>query len=102
MNAEMQSSKSFMMVVGVLGIAAGLVIAWLITRSITGPIRKIITGSARRDQVASASGQVSGASQSLAEGASEQAAAVEETSASLEEMTSMTNQNADHAARRTV
>jgi methyl-accepting chemotaxis protein len=37
-------------------------------------------------------------SQSLSEAASEQAASLEETSSSLEEMTSMTKQNAGHAA----
>ena len=84
-------------ILGVLTVAA-VGLSWLVARSITLPIDRIIkslgTGS---DEIASASNQVSSASQSLAEGASEQAAGIEETSASLEEMASMTQQNADNA-----
>ncbi|MEA3414696.1 MAG: methyl-accepting chemotaxis protein [Thermodesulfobacteriota bacterium] len=73
---------------------------FVILRSITGPINRIITGlNEGAGHVASSSGQVSSASQSLAEGASEQAAAIEETSSSLEEMSSMTKQNADNAGQ---
>ena len=75
-------------------------IIWLITRSITGPLNRMIGALASgANQVTSASGQVSSASHSLAEGASEQAAAIEETSASLEEMSSMTKQNAENATQ---
>lgn len=86
----------------ILGLGAalliGVVIALLLTRSITGPIRKVIEGlNDGADQVASASTRVSSASQSLAEGAGQQAAAIEETSSSLEEMASMTRQNAENA-----
>jgi methyl-accepting chemotaxis protein len=87
------------MIVG-LGIAVvvSIALAVLITRSITGPIHRIIAGlTSGSEQTASAAGQVSSASQSLAEGASEQAASVEETTASVEEMTSMINQNASSA-----
>ena len=81
---------------------AGALIAFLLgfflTRSITGPINRVVAGlTDGADQVASAANQVSSASQSLAEGTTEQAASLEETSASLEEMSSMTKQNADHA-----
>ncbi|WP_051328278.1 methyl-accepting chemotaxis protein [Desulfatirhabdium butyrativorans] len=76
---------------------AGL-IAFLITRSITGPLNKVILGlSDGAEQVSSAACQVSSSSQSLAEGTSEQASSLEETSSSLEEMSSMTKQNANHA-----
>ena len=76
----------------------GILLAWLITRSINNPIRAIIENlQAGADQVSSASGQVAAAGQSLAEGSAEQAAALEETSSSLEEMASMTKQNADSA-----
>jgi methyl-accepting chemotaxis protein len=78
----------------------GIVLAIFITRSITGPIRRIIDGMSEGSQeVSSAAGQVSGAAQSLAEGSSEQAASIEETSSSLEEMSSMTKQNADNAGQ---
>ena len=99
--ASSLSSASTMMMVGlVLALAAGCLLAFFITRSITGPVRRIIDSmSSGADQVSSAAGQVSSSSQSLAEGASEQAAAVEETSSSLEEMSSMTKQNADNAVQ---
>jgi methyl-accepting chemotaxis protein len=81
-----------------VAVVIGAVLAIFITRSITGPIRKIIEGLTEgAEEVASASGQVSSAAQSLAEGSSEQAASIEETSASLEEMSSMTKQNADNS-----
>ena len=88
-----------------LGVVAGillivsLVIAGLIGRSISRPIRRIMDGLTESSgQVAVASEQVSSSSQELAKGASEQAAAIEETSSSLEEMASVTRQNASNAA----
>ncbi len=87
-------------ITGIIGVAAIIVIALFITRSITKPVNRITqTLNEGSDQVASASGQVSSASQQLAEGASEQAASIEETSSSLEEMSSMTKQNADNAGQ---
>jgi methyl-accepting chemotaxis protein len=83
-----------------LGIGAiiGALLAFFITRSITGPVNRIISGlAANSEQVGSASAQVSATSQQLAQGASEQAAGLEETSASLEEMASLARQNAEHA-----
>ncbi len=79
-------------------ILIGIMLAYVITRSITKPIHQIIADLTNgAEQVSSASGQVSSASQSLAEGATEQAAGLQETSSSLEEMSSMTKQNADNA-----
>jgi len=87
-------------VVGLVGVAAIVLVALLITRSITRPVNRIIDGlNEGAEQVSTASGQVSAASQSLAEGASEQAASIEETSSSLEEISSMTKQNAEHAGQ---
>jgi methyl-accepting chemotaxis protein len=87
-------------VVGLAGVAVIVLVALLITRSITGPVNRIIDGlNEGAEQVSTASAQVSGASQSLAEGASEQAASIEETSSSLEEISSMTKQNAQHAGQ---
>ncbi len=94
-------SASLIMIIGlIVAVVLGVLIAIFITRSITGPIRQIISGlNEGSDQVASASGEVSSSSQSLAEGSSEQAASIEETSASLEEMSSMTKQNADNSGQ---
>ena len=83
---------------GVVIFILAIVFGVLLTRSITKPLDRVITGlSGGARQVTSASGQVASASQQLAQGASEQASSLEETSASLEEMASMTNQNADNA-----
>jgi len=92
---------SFILVSGLLFVlAAGVVLAFIIIRSITKPINNVIAGLGEgANQVAAAAGQVASSSQSLAEGASEQAASLEETSSSLEEMSSMTKRNADNAAQ---
>jgi methyl-accepting chemotaxis protein len=83
-----------------IGIGVGSVLAWVLTRSITRPINRIIKGlDAGAEQVATAADQVSSASQQLAEGSSEQAAAIEETSSSLEEMAAMTRRNAENAGQ---
>ena len=105
--AEINESEAFASIhtlewiiglVAVFGIAAIVLVALLVTRSITKPINRIIAGlSEGAEQVASASGQVSSSSQSMAEGASEQASSLEETSSSLEEMAAQTRQNADNA-----
>jgi methyl-accepting chemotaxis protein len=97
--AKSLATASTTMIIGLcIAILVGIVLAVFITKSITGPIGRIIAGLTEgSEQVASASGQVSAASQSLAEGATEQAAGLEETSSSLEEMSSMTKQNADNA-----
>ena len=100
--SEMTSAKAsatvMIMTGGILSIVLGSLLAFFITKSITGPIRRIIGGlNSGAGQTASAASQVSGASQQLAEGSSEQAASIEETTASLEELTSMTKQNAENA-----
>jgi methyl-accepting chemotaxis protein len=87
--------------IGLLGLVFSLVlivVSFVLTRSITGPLNRVIAGlTDGADQVSSAAGQVSSSSQHLAEGTAEQASSLEETSSSLEEMSSMTKQNADHA-----
>jgi methyl-accepting chemotaxis protein len=97
--ASSLSVASSTMIIGLsIGVLVGIIMAVFITRSITGPIRRIIDSlNEGSEQVSSASSQVSSASQSLAEGATEQAAGLEETSSSLEEMSSMTKKNADNA-----
>nr|WP_319491522.1 methyl-accepting chemotaxis protein [uncultured Desulfobacter sp.] len=93
------SSASIVMIIGlIVALIVGILSAIFITRSITKPINRIITGlNEGAVQVASASGQVSSSSQSMAEGASQQAASIEETSSSMEEMSSMTKKNAENS-----
>lgn len=81
--------------VGILGLCG---LAFVITRSITGPIFRVVHGlTMGAEQLAAGSGQVSRSSQHLADGASEQASSLEESSASLEEMSAMTRQNAENS-----
>ncbi len=100
MEAESSLSRaSTTMIIGlIIALAIGVITAFFIIRSITGPVNRIIVGlNEGSAQVASASGQVSSSSQSMAEGASQQAASIEETSSSMEEMSSMTKKNAENA-----
>ncbi|MDY6842562.1 MAG: methyl-accepting chemotaxis protein [Thermodesulfobacteriota bacterium] len=98
MLASAQSTRSYVTIVGIAAVIAGILMAIFIARGIVNILQRISQQMGEgADQVASASVQVSSASQSLAEGASEQAASIEETSSSLEEMSSMTKQNAEHA-----
>lgn len=93
------AASSTVMLIGLfIALVAGVLLAVVITVSITGPINRIINGlSQSGEQVASASEQLSSSSQQMSEGASEQASSLEEVSSSLEEMASMTKQNADNA-----
>ncbi len=96
--ASVVALKWIIVIITIVGIALIVVVALLITRSITKPINKVIDGmSSGSEQVASASNQVSSSSQQMAEGANEQASSLEEISSSLEEMSSMTKQNAENA-----
>ena len=93
------SNASRLMIIGLIAaLVVGCLVAFFLTRSITGPVNRIIEGmSEGANQVASASSQVSSSSQSMAEGASQQAASIEETSSSMEEMSSMTKKNSENA-----
>lgn len=94
------NTRMILLIVIFVGILTGIGLIWMISRSVTKPLREVVDSMTdAADQVASASSEVASASQSLAEGASEQASALEETSSSLEEMASMTRQNADNAAQ---
>ncbi|MDB5047343.1 MAG: methyl-accepting chemotaxis sensory transducer [Fibrobacteres bacterium] len=93
-------ARASLMLAG-LALTACLIIcvaAFLITRSITSKLLRVVTAMDTSSQhVASASSQVKEASTELAEGASTQASSLEETSASLEELSSMTKQNSENA-----
>lgn len=92
-------SQVLLMSLSVLALLMGIFMAYLLTRSITKPIKRVVEGlSSGSEQMTNASAQASAAAQMLAEGASEQAAGIEETSSSLEEISSMTKQNAQAAS----
>jgi len=94
--ATVKNIEILLGIVAVAGIAAIIVLAIFMARSVTRPVNRVVEGlSHGACQVAAASEQVSESAQQLAEGASQQAAALEETSASLEEIASMTRRNAE-------
>ena len=94
------TARTIILIMGIIALVIGVLTSIFLTRSITGPLNRVIAGlSDASAQVASASTQVASSSQSLAEGTSEQAASLEETSASMEEIASMTKQNADNASQ---
>ncbi len=96
--AAVKSIEWLIFIIAIIGLAAIVAVALLITRSITGPINRIIDSlSEGSAQVTSAAGQISQSSQQLASGSTEQAASLEETSASLEETSSQTQKNAENA-----
>ena len=98
--ASAQALLTGSLIAGTAAVLLGIVLATVITRSITRPTNRIIESlTVGAEQTSSAAGQVSAGAQSLSQGASEQAAAVEETTSSLEEMTSMIKQNADNAGQ---
>ncbi len=98
MDAVMARAEGVMTIFGVICVVIAVGVGFIVTRSITKPLTRVIAGlTDGSEQIASASSQVSSASQSLAEGASEQASGLEETSSSIEEMASQTKQNADNA-----
>jgi methyl-accepting chemotaxis protein len=81
-----------------VSVGMAVVVALLVTRSLTRPINRIIAGlNEGADQVADAAAQVSSASQQLAQGASEQASSLQESSSALEQMAAMTRANAENA-----
>ena len=87
-------------IAGTVALISGAFIAFFISKSITGPLKRVITGLTNAaGRVAAASAQAAAASQLTAEGTSAQAASLEETSSSLEEISAMTRRNADDAVQ---
>ncbi|MCL2330064.1 MAG: methyl-accepting chemotaxis protein [Phycisphaerae bacterium] len=92
--------RSVVIVMIGLGIAlvAGTILSIFVTRTVIGPLLRIITGLTEGSaQVNNAANQVASSSQVLASGASEQASSLEETSSALEQMSAMTRNNAANA-----
>lgn len=96
--AATQSMVVWCVAILLVTLVVALSVVFVVTRSITKAIRRIIVGlNEGADQVNDAAHQVAGASQQLAEGASEQASSLEETSSALEQMAAMTRTNASNA-----
>jgi methyl-accepting chemotaxis protein len=87
------AARILLMLLGIISLAAGCFIAFLITRSITKPVNKIVSSlNDSSNQVAVASRQLSSAAQQLSQGSAEQASAIQETSSTLQETASMLEQ----------
>ncbi|MDP2136541.1 MAG: methyl-accepting chemotaxis protein, partial [Candidatus Didemnitutus sp.] len=98
MRAEQRSSELQVLASTVGGSLIGILIAWLVIRSITRPISRVADQLASEsDRTHAAALEVAEASQSMSDGASRQAASLEQSSASLHEMASMTTRNSEGA-----
>ncbi|MCF8106795.1 MAG: Cache 3/Cache 2 fusion domain-containing protein [Desulfohalobiaceae bacterium] len=96
----MRSSMTVIFIGAAIFALAGVLIAFVFSRSIANALNRIIAGlQSSSEQVTSASAQLFSTSQQMAEGSSQQASNLEETSSSLEEMSSQTKQNADNASQ---
>jgi hemerythrin-like metal-binding protein len=101
-NGTKHSATVTIIVIVLTAILAGALLNFAIITSINHALQEMIQrlmGSVTL--TARASAQVAASSKSLADGASAQAASIEETGASLEELASMTQRNAEHAAKST-
>lgn len=98
MTASIIATRRNIMVLSLAALILGLLIAFLMSRGITGALQEVTQQlEEAAEQVAEASSQVSSSSQSLAQGASEQAASLEETAASMNLIASTVKQNTDNA-----
>ena len=81
------------------GLLIGLIMGFLVNRSITKPLSKVEQAVSKgTEEIVAASSILLSENHKLAEGASEQAASVEESSASIEEISSMAKQNSARTA----
>ena len=98
MQALISRAGALVLGISLAAVLLGLGLAWSITRVVSRPLNRVITGlDSGSTEVAAAASQVSDASQNLAEGAAQQAAALEETASSMEQMAAMTRQTSEHA-----
>jgi len=95
--APVSAMSRTIILVGLLTLIILTVVVYIVARTVSNPIRVIISELRRgSEEVFAASKQVSVSSQQLADNATGQAASMEETSSSLEEITAMVHQSQDH------
>ncbi|HKJ00220.1 MAG TPA: methyl-accepting chemotaxis protein [bacterium] len=88
------------LIVSAIVFVVGILLSWIIIRSITRPVSEAVHGlSMASSQISSAAEQLASSSQSLADASSEQASSLEETSSTMEEMASMIAQNAERSSQ---
>jgi methyl-accepting chemotaxis protein len=95
---EQRRNEALVLGGSVLGCLLGIGAAWVVSRGITGPIRRVAGRLAEESSRShAAASHVAQASQDMAAGATRQAAALEESSAALHEMASVTTRNSSSA-----
>ena len=98
LNRGILKTKSIMVTVTLLSIALGMLFAFLITRSVSNPLKWTIHRlDSSAERLHQGARQRAYRSMKLSEGASEQAAATEETSAAMEEIAVTIQQNVENA-----
>jgi methyl-accepting chemotaxis protein len=98
MQNGMDKAKWAMGSAGSAAIVIGLLLAWLINRTISNPLKEVVASlDEGAGEVKQAAEYMSGNSDTLAQGTSYQAASLEETGAALEEVAGMTRNNAENA-----
>lgn len=81
-------------------IGLGELVTFLLSKSITGPVRNVIKKLRSSSQeITTGTGQMSSSSQQVSSLANQQASSLEEISSTLEETASMTRRNAENAER---
>lgn len=93
-------SSTLILTVTAAAILLGIILAFLVLRSVTRTIDQVISNlTDNSNQVTSAATQIASSSQELSSAATEQAASLVETASSIEEMNSMLQKNADSSQR---
>jgi methyl-accepting chemotaxis protein len=100
MNSAVRGVNLTLLLAAAACVGLGMILAWLITRGITKPLRKVIVGlRSGYTNVSQASQSITNSSASVAESASRQAASLEETASSMEEMSAVIQSNAENASQ---
>ena len=115
LQAENQQAVVMIIIMAVIALIIGIIATWLLTSSITKPLKKIFQGlkafsNGELEEVREkfdtvikdledGGENIASASQQIASGAAEQAASIEETTSSLEEMSGMVKTNVDSSEK---
>ena len=88
------SERTALYITGLVGLLLSILTSWLLTRSVLGPVRRVL-GVA--DSVSAAARQLSATVERSVQGARLQAASVQTTGSSLEQLAASVAQNADNS-----
>lgn len=93
-------TQTLVLIFGIISLVVGVVSAYLITRSIVNPIKKVSSSlNSITNLVASAAQQLSSGSMQLSSSSNQQASSVEQTSSALEQMGGMIETNVENAEK---